>query len=185
MNHIGTKELVSKRLVLRRFQPEDEKAIFKNWASNEQVSRYLTNPPVAQIEELQERLKEWISGYTRNDYYHWIIIERDSGNPIGSIGLMHLHLRDRSAEVGYCIGETWWNKGYATEAFREIIRFGFERIDLHRIMGRHHCENLASGRVMQKCGMQYEGTFRKAHRNHTGEFADYRYYSILAEEFDR
>lgn len=183
MNHIGTLNIETERLLLRRFMAEDRKSIFQNWASNPNVSRYLTHPPVTEIQEVEALLTEWISGYVQEDYYHWIMIEKQSGKPIGSIGLMHLHMRDENAEVGYCIGEKWWNRGYATEAFSAVIQYGFEQVGLRRIMGRHHIENIASGRVMEKCGMQCEGTFRKVHRVHTGEFADYRYYSILADEF--
>ncbi|MFL5567923.1 MAG: GNAT family N-acetyltransferase, partial [Gemmatimonadaceae bacterium] len=66
----------------------------------------------------------------------------------------------RRAELGYWIALDCWNRGYATEAAERIIDFGFETLGLHRIEARHFVRNPASGRVMQKLGMQQEGVER-------------------------
>jgi hypothetical protein len=69
------------------------------------------------------------------------------------------------------------------EAFSALINFAFKEVGFERITGRHHVDNSASGRVMEKCGLQYEGTLRKIHRINTGSLVDCKYYSILKEEY--
>lgn len=100
---------------------------------------------------------------------------------IGGIGLelSPLHL---SAEVGYWIGRAYWNRGYATEAARAIVEYAFGTMDLHRIQSRHMTKNLASGRVLQKIGMTYEGTLRQS-LYRFGAFEDAAIYGILQDEF--
>lgn len=110
-------------------------------------------------------------------------IERRSDHSlVGAIGLA-VNKKHQLAELGYWVGKPYWNQGYATEAAREVIRFGFEDMNLHRIQARYMNKNPASGRVMEKIGMQYEGTLRQAlHR--FDEFEDAHVYAILREEFE-
>jgi len=100
---------------------------------------------------------------------------------IGAIGLV-LDLPSRKAELGYWVGVPYWNQGYCTEAGREILRYGFSRRKLHRIQARHFDRNPASGRVMQKLGMTYEGCLRKSLLK-WDEYLDVLMYSILEDEF--
>jgi len=85
-------------------------------------------------------------------------------------------------EIGYCIGEKWWGQGIVTEAFRALIPYFFEKVGANRIQARHDSQNPASGRVMQKSGLTYEGTLRKADVNNTG-IVDACMYSILKDEY--
>jgi ribosomal-protein-alanine N-acetyltransferase len=86
----------------------------------------------------------------------YAITLRPDGLLIGAISLIIVRTHDR-AELGYWIGASWWCRGYATEAATAIIRFGFDELGLHRIEAEHFARNPASGRVMLKCGMRYEG----------------------------
>jgi len=88
-------------------------------------------------------------------------------------------------EIGYWIGTDYWNRGYATEALRSVIAYGFERLDLNRIFGRSFPGNPASSRVMEKAGMVYEGRLRQEiwHTLHQ-EFKDLLVYSILRSEYE-
>ena len=70
-----------------------------------------------------------------------------------------------------------------TEAFSKIIKFAFDEIGLQRIAARHDVDNQASGRVMEKCNLMYEGTLRKISRNNRGNLVDCKYYSILRDEY--
>jgi len=97
---------------------------------------------------------------------------------VGAIGLA-LTMDDRRAELGYWVGVPYWNRGYATEASRAMLDFGFASLALHRIMARHLSRNPASGRVMQKLGMQAEGTLRH-HVLKWGVFEDLVVYAALA-----
>ena len=87
----------------------------------------------------------------------------------------------RSAEVGYSLARDCWNQGYATEALAAVLRFGFDTLRLNRIEAQHETSNPASGRVMQKCGMTYEGTLRSRVFN-KGHFSDVRLYAILRSD---
>jgi ribosomal-protein-alanine N-acetyltransferase len=87
------------------------------------------------------------------------IVDNTTGRLVGAISLM-IKPEHRRAELGYWIALKCWNRGYATEASRRLIDFGFEVLDLHRIEARHFLRNPASGRVMKKLGMQPEGVER-------------------------
>jgi RimJ/RimL family protein N-acetyltransferase len=110
-------------------------------------------------------------------------ITEPSDGLVGAISLTieQKHLR---AEAGYWIGLPFWGKGYATEALLTIMDFGFEQLGLHRIYASHFTRNPASGRVMVKAGMQFEGCLRH-HVVKWGEFEDIASYSILRPEYVR
>ena len=100
---------------------------------------------------------------------------------LGSISL-HIRQQHARAEVGWWIGVPYWNQGYCTEAARALLHYGFETLGLNRIQGRHLARNPASGRVMIKIGMRYEGTMRQAVCK-WGVFEDVKLYAILTNEY--
>jgi RimJ/RimL family protein N-acetyltransferase len=100
----------------------------------------------------------------------------------GAIGLV-LRPAHARAELGYWIGRPFWGRGYATEAVREVLRYGFGSLGLHRIHASHFARNPASGRVMIKAGMRREGVAR-AHVRRFDRFEDLVQYGILREEFE-
>lgn len=104
----------------------------------------------------------------------------DHGQLVGVIGLVMKG--DGIGEIGYWIGVPFWNRGYASEAARQILRYGFEECNLHRIFAGHYVRNPASGRVMQKVGMTFEGTLRQ-HVKKWGEYLDMSFYGILRDEW--
>lgn len=97
---------------------------------------------------------------------------------------MNVDNKLEKCEIGYCIGKAFWNQGIVTEAFKAIIKFALEEVGFNRITGRHHIDNPASGKVMEKCGLQYEGHLRQILKNKFGEFVDCKYYSILKDEYN-
>ena len=101
---------------------------------------------------------------------------------VGAIGL-EINPEHRHAELGYWIGKNHWNHGYATEAARAVLSYGFRERLLHKIFARHMRHNPASGRVLQKLGMQHEGGQRQ-HFFRLGEFVDLELYAVLRDEFD-
>ena len=107
--------------------------------------------------------------------------DRESGQLVGAIGL-GIDRRFKLAELGYWIGKPFWNRGYATEAAVAIIRYGFTSLELNRIASRHFTRNPASGRVMQKAGMQHEGTARQSMIK-WGKYEDLQLYAILREDW--
>lgn len=97
---------------------------------------------------------------------------------IGAIGF-EINKTDENAELGYWIGREYWNRGYCTEACRRVIEFGFETLGLQKICSHHLKRNPASGRVLEKVGMTFEGLRRK-HVRKWGVFEDVAFYGILA-----
>ena len=168
MNHIGTRELATERLSLRRFELEDAENMFFNWANDPEVTKYMTWQPHANVEETEEFLKGWIADYEKKDSYNWAIELNDLEQPIGSINATRIDEKTESVEIGYCIGKEYWHKGYMTEALTEVIRFFISEVGAGRVYATHDVENIYSGKAMLAAGMEYEGTLRKAGYNNQG-----------------
>jgi [ribosomal protein S5]-alanine N-acetyltransferase len=109
------------------------------------------------------------------------IVVREGNRLCGGMGL-RVEEQHRRAELGYWIGVPYWGNGYATEAGQAVIRFGFQQLGLNRIFAAHFRHNPASGRVLAKLGMRYEGRLRQ-HIWKWGEFVDSEAYAILREEW--
>ena len=168
MNHIGTREIATERLTLRRFEIEDAENMFYNWANDPEVTKYLTWPAHESVDTTETILKEWISKYDEKDFYQWAIELNDLEQPIGTISAIKTDERVESVEIGYCIGKRFWNNGYMTEALTAIIRFFINEVGAGRVWARHDTENPNSGKVMAAAGMDYEGTLRHAGFNNQG-----------------
>ena len=170
--------LRTNRLILRPPCRKDEDRIIE-LAGNINVSRNLLRVP-------------W--PYERSDAKEWlsrVIGEHDAGQPrafaitlaetselIGVIGIHPAEGNAPRASFGYWLGEAYWGRGYATEALSEILRYGFDDRSFHRIEACHLASNPASGRVMQKAGMQYEGV-RRQRLYKDGQSFDEVLYGIL------
>ncbi|WP_297426372.1 GNAT family N-acetyltransferase [Clostridium sp.] len=183
INHIGATEIETNRLMLRRFSTEDAIDMFHNWTHDSEVTKYLTWLNHENIETTYKILKIWKDNYKNIDYYHWAIELKESKQVVGSISLINLDDYNENCEIGYCIGKEFWNKGITTEALSNIINFAFTQIGFKRITGKHHIRNLASGRVMKKCGLKYEGVLRKIIKDGNGVLVDCKCYSILNDEY--
>ena len=182
MNHIGTKTLETERLILRRFKNEDASDLFNNWANDSNVTKFLTWPTHENLDISKYIIGLWLDEYSNDNVYNWCIELKEDGQAIGSISVVSIDENVESVEIGYCIGKEYWNKGIVTEAFSSIIKFLFEEVDVKRIVAKHDTNNPASGAVMKKCGLKFEGVNRKAGKNNTG-ICDMAVYSILKEEY--
>jgi len=182
--HKGTVKLETERLILRKFDIEDAEDMFNNWASDNDVTKHLTWSTHKDIETSKKVISMWESDYGNPEYYQWAIEIKETSQVVGDISFLHINNNLEMCEIGYCIGKKYWNKGIVTEAFKELIRFSFHEIKFNRITGRHHTDNPASGKVMEKCALKYEGLLRQVIKNSSGDFVDCNYYSILKEEYD-
>ena len=160
MKHIGTQQLETRRLILRRFVLEDAQAMYHNWASDDEVTKFMTWPTHGSMEVSKAVLSDWVSHYGEQNYYQWAIVPKTLGQPIGSIAAVHINDRVGKAEIGYCIGRPWWHQGIMSEALAAVIRFFLEEVEVSRVEACHDPNNPHSGAVMAKCGMVYEGTQR-------------------------
>ncbi len=169
MTHIGTQYIETERLILRRFELSDAPAMFANWASDGEVTKYLTWPTHADVSVTERILGEWVPQYEEDNCYRWAITVKKNGpEPIGSIDVCHWRGDGDVPEIGYCMGRRWWHMGIMTEALGAVIDFLFERVGVPRIVARHDVNNPHSGGVMRKCGMKFEGIQEKAHQNNQG-----------------
>lgn len=167
--------------MLRPFAAADAPAV-QRLAGDRRVADTTLNIPHPYHDGMAE---EWIAGregeYARGEGASYAITDRATEALLGAIGL-HLHPRFHRAEMGYWIGVPYWNRGYASEAGRAVLRFGFETLDLRRIYAAHFARNPASGRVLQKLGMQREGVWRQ-HLRRGERFEDAVVYGILRHEW--
>lgn len=182
MKHTGTLKMETERLILRRFVSEDIPLAFKNWLTDETVTRFLSWLPHKDISVSEKILGGWIDSYKNDDFYQWAIVLKETDEPIGTISVLHTNERIDCFEIGYCIGSKWWHKNIMTEAFGAVISFFFDVVGANRIEAHHDPNNPASGRVMQKCGLAYEGTLRQGTRSNQG-ITDTCVYAILAEDY--
>lgn len=183
MQHQGTVRLETERLILRKFTIEDASAAFGNWMSDEKVTEFLRWPTHKNSSVSERVVREWIKEYGENkSFYQWAIVPKDLNEPIGTISVVDMNERVDMVHIGYCIGSKWWRNGYMSEAFARIIPFLFEEVKVQRIEAQHDPNNPASGKVMKKCGLKYEGTLRKADWSNKG-IVDAAMYALLAEEY--
>ena len=183
INHKGTGYLETDRLILRRFVIEDAEAMYRNWASEDEVSKFLTWPTHSDVGETKTLLSSWIVNYEKPDFYNWAIELKEIGEVIGNISVVGaIDEKVAGADLGYCMGTKWWGQGIMPEAGKAVIRYLFEEVGCNRIAAVHAKDNPKSGRVMQKIGMTYEGTLRQAAICNHGVI-DAVWYSILRDEY--
>ncbi len=183
LTHKGTKRIKTRRLVLKRFKEGDAKEMFESWASDERVTKYLTWQAHKSVEETRAILKVWCAEYAYDNRYQWAMEYK--GALIGNISVVNYSEGHEYAVIGYCSAVKYWGQGFMTEALEAVLEFLFNEVGFHRVELRHIVENVGSGRVAQKCGMQYEGTARQIHRYLDGSFADLAKYGILKEEWQK
>ncbi|MFN3309971.1 MAG: GNAT family N-acetyltransferase, partial [Anaerolineales bacterium] len=173
--------LTTRRLLLRGFQLSDAPRVAL-LIGDFDIARMVSSIPHPYEEEMAT---EWIRGHesqlNSQTALHYAIVRQADHLLIGAIGLA-FDWQNRSAELGYWIGKPYWNQGYATEAAQAVLKFAFGELGLNRVEAQHITKNPASGKVMQKLGMTYEGTLRQAIYLF-GNFEDAALYSILRREF--
>lgn len=173
-------ELLTQRLLLRDFRREDIPDIVRLAGAREVAATTLRIPhpyTEADAEEFLKRRQERAFGYS------FAITLRVSGELCGGVGL-HPDPAHPRAELGYWIGVPYWGNGYATEAARAVVDFGFRELKLQRIFAHHFEGNPASARVLEKIGMKHEGCSRQ-HIEKWGKLLDLENYGILRAEWQK
>lgn len=182
LNHVGTQNIETERLLLRQFKIEDAEQIFDNWAKDPENVKYLSWQAHRTIEDTYKILDKWIKEYKNKNSYRWCISLKDNNEAIGSIDVIEIIEIRSTCEIGYVISKKYWNKGIITETLKAVMNYLFNTVGFNRIQLRHMTENPASGRVMVKCGMKYEGILRQYGIKNTGERCDTAIYSILKSD---
>jgi len=176
IKHIGTQLIKTDRLLLRRFTLDDIQDAYDKWTSRKDSEFW--EPPHKKIEETEKVINEYVQNYSNSDWYMWAVEYNDE-----LVGLVCGNLLDERLKaicIGYCITKSCRNKGIATEASQALIKLFFN-IGFNRVFSMHNPLNPASGRVMQKCGMKYEGLIRGGDM-FNGEICDSMQYAILKSD---
>ena len=178
----GTQPLETDRLMLRAFSFDDADSMMRNWAGDDQVQDMYGEPSYKTHEEVRGLLEKYISSYEDGLHFRWGIFEKASDECIGQIAYFLVDQKNHFGEIEYCVGKAFQGRGYATEATKAVIRYGFEKINFNKVQICVRPSNLPSKKVIDKCGFTYEGTLREYfYRN--GKYEDRMYHSILRKEF--
>ena len=183
MNLIGTRQIETDRCILRRIRPEDCEAMYENWARYEEVCRYFPFHPVSGLAEYREKVEKWVSSYDSGSYFHWVVVWKETGEPVGTINLGNVDGSCMMADTCYMLSPRLWNIGVMTEVLRAVLRYAFCEIGLNRVQAEVFRGNDASAKVLEKCGMKYEGTSRQKYFK-DGVFIDAAQYAIIREDYE-
>ena len=177
MNHLGTMELITKRLILRRSKVKDARGIFNSYINDEEF-RYYANKERTSLDQIIESLRLIEEKYKNKDYYNWLITLKD-GEIIGAINLNVQNLNNQ-VWFNYAIDNRHYNNGYMSEALDIVKKFALENLKVSKIIGGCEPNNIASQKVMEKCGFKLEEV-RKNELKLKDGLHDLKIYSIVNE----
>ena len=152
MEKKGTVVLETKRLILKRFTLDDAEEVFKNWGSDDEVTRYVRWSTHKTIEDTKQYLECVMEKY-KNDEFEWALSLKDTGELIGA--MVAIVNEDDRYELGYNTARKHWRKGYTTEALRAVMDYLINEVGIRKFICSHAKLNPASGAVMQKVGFKY------------------------------
>lgn len=158
MQYVAFHNLETPHLILRDIRMEDIQEYYERLFGDGDVCRYLLFDPHQDIGESYESIQNILEQYEAGKFYRWGITEKGDDSLIGIIGLVRIEEETSQCSFAYLLGCDYWNRGYGTEAVKEVIRFAFEELEIRRIVADHMTENPASGAVMRKAGMTHIGT---------------------------
>jgi ribosomal-protein-alanine N-acetyltransferase len=174
--------LETERMILRPFKLTDAKDV-QTLAGHRDIAETTYNVPHPYEDGTAET---WISThedkYNKEEAVTLAMTLKEDGRLVGCISLFEV-IKGHKGELGYWVGVPYWGKGYCTEAARAIMEYGFTELDLNRIHACYFTKNAASGRVMEKLGMSYEGT-QIQHTLKWGKFEDLALMGILKKDWE-
>lgn len=151
--------LETARLYLRQITQYDAVDMFE-YLSNYTVTRNLGREPLNSIRESYEIIANLEYDYNDSRGMRWAMVHKNNNKLIGTIGYDLLDRKNKRAEIGYDLNQYYWNQGFTTEAISEVIKFGFEQLDINRISAVVFLENKASIKLLEKSGFKKEGILR-------------------------
>lgn len=149
-------ELTTERLRLRRVRIDDAKAVFAAYATDERVTRFMTWRPHESVTTVRAFLADLVGRGDRGEEIAWVIVHDDE-----LVGMVTVRLHAHVVELGYVLAHDRWNAGLMSEAVTEVVAVARRDPEVHRIWSCHDVDNPASGRVMEKAGLQHEGRLRR------------------------
>lgn len=173
--------LETERLLLRRMKPSDSRDMFE-YASRPEVTEYLLWEPHKNQRQTLDYLEYLQTRYRVGDFYDWAVVDKQKAKMIGTCGFTSLDFLNNSAEIGYVLNPDFWGCGIASEAVARVMSFAFLELNVHRVEAKYMVGNERSRRVMERCGMSFEGV-RRASMFVKGSYRDIGICSILSEEY--
>ncbi|TSA28457.1 MAG: N-acetyltransferase [Ignavibacteriales bacterium] len=176
-------KMETERLILRKITIDDVNDIYE-YASITDVTTFVLWDTHKTKQDSIDFIKLTEEQFNNNISFIWGIVIKSENKLIGTIDLRNWDAIHKCGEIGYVISQKYWNRGYVSEAMKTVIKFGLEELHLNRIEAHCEEENIGSWRVMEKCGMKYEGTLRE--KVFIKErFRSMKMYSILKSEWKK
>lgn len=169
--------LETTNLVLRKITLKDAPVIFE-LRSGDRSMQFIDKEKIASLKIAQEMIQNMETQYQSNAAIMWGISLKGSAPLIGTIGFWRIEKDHHRAEIGYMLLPDYWGRGYASEAIKQVLDFGFEILKFHSIEANINPNNLASRRVLEKQGFRKEGFFKEDYY-FNGKFLDTEVYSLL------
>ena len=162
INHKGTIELESERLKYRKIRMDDAEAMYNNWASDDEVTKYLTWPTHSDISVTRSVISSWVDSYKNDDYYLWVIEEKEKGELIGTIAVVNKDDDKKQFELGMCLCKRYWGKRFALEAAHTVMEYlkglGYKYLIASTEVGNEKCLRAISKENLEYCGIEKDGS---------------------------
>lgn len=163
-NYILFNVLVTDNCVLRKVKKEDAEPMFRNWASDPEVTKFLTWSSHESIEVTNKVIDRWLEEEKDPKTIRFVITLKDCDEPIGIIDVVNYI--DGDPEIGYCLSKKYWNQGLMTEACEAFVKYLFD-IGFAKVLIKAVVENIGSNRVIEKCGFKFT---HQEHLKHQSSF---------------
>jgi RimJ/RimL family protein N-acetyltransferase len=167
----------TKRIILRKFIEEDYKAVFE-FSSNLEVQKYTGDEVLKSPNQAKKIITDiWFTDYKKYGYGRWAVVYKPENKVIGFAGLKYLP-EFNETDIGFRFLPEYWGKGIATEASKEIIKYGFEVLKLEKIIGIAFPKNIASCKVLEKIGLNHYKV-----DSYDGDGGEYNWYQLKRENY--
>ena len=173
--------LTTDRVVLREWEPDDAADLFV-WRSDAEVQKY-NSEPMRELSEAAALIDELRGDFAAGRAIEWAVTLPGDGRAIGLFGFVSWQRFHRRANIGYDLRRDYWGRGIATAALDAILRFGFERMGLHRVEATTIADNHGSVRLLGRLGFQREGLRREHSLEEDGTYHDGAVFGLLRQEY--
>ena len=175
IHFMNNETIETKRLTLRKLNENDAESMFNNWCSDKDVTKFMTWNPHQNLDETKLILSYWLKEYDNPYTIRYGICLKDSGELIGTIDVVSYV--NGNPEIGYCLSKKHWNKGYMSEVLKVFVNHLF-KIGFNKIVIEAAVENIASNRVIEKCG------FKFTHQQHKDRWSIFKEQPITVNWYE-
>lgn len=170
MLELGTVELETDRLRLRRFTLDDVPDMYFNWAGDDEVTKFLVWPTHTSMNASREVIENWLAEYENPGQYLWCLELKAEHKAIGSIGVVGRDHETAALEIGYCLSRKYWGMGIMSEALATVTAFLFHQVKATALEARIDERNFKSRSVLQKCGFKFNRVVKGGGLNNLGRY---------------